>query len=184
MALSRVAARAVESGPDGENLAPGAWQRLEALPDPRSPPRCPANCSLPRVPVCVRLVTDSAVRDASRQGPAGSRRKAVITTGGAGGDDPVNRGSACAGAGEGGEAGGGGRGIGGGPGFPLPVAGDPPGPAISPRGQASGYGDDGGGRARGGVDAGEAVPGEQRGRHGGGAGRVRAVTSSTRPANR
>jgi predicted transposase YbfD/YdcC len=37
MALSRVAARAVESGPDGENLAPGAWQRLEELPDPRSP---------------------------------------------------------------------------------------------------------------------------------------------------
>ena len=37
MALSRVAARAVESGPDGESLAAGAWQRLEALPDPRSP---------------------------------------------------------------------------------------------------------------------------------------------------
>jgi predicted transposase YbfD/YdcC len=37
MALSRVAARVVESGPDGETLAPGAWQRLEALPDPRSP---------------------------------------------------------------------------------------------------------------------------------------------------
>ncbi len=37
VALSRVAARAVESGPDGENLAPSAWQRLEALPDPRSP---------------------------------------------------------------------------------------------------------------------------------------------------
>jgi hypothetical protein len=37
MALSRVAARAVESGPHGGNLAPGAWQRLEALPDPRSP---------------------------------------------------------------------------------------------------------------------------------------------------
>jgi DDE_Tnp_1-associated len=37
MALSRAAARAVESSPDGENLAPGAWQRLEALPDPRSP---------------------------------------------------------------------------------------------------------------------------------------------------
>jgi len=37
MALSRVAARAVESGPDGGNLAAGAWQRLEALPDPRSP---------------------------------------------------------------------------------------------------------------------------------------------------
>src|SRR5438552_16130070 len=37
MALSRVAARAVESGPDGGNLALGAWRRLEALPDPRSP---------------------------------------------------------------------------------------------------------------------------------------------------
>ena len=37
MALSRVAARAVESGPDGGNLVPGACQRLEALPDPRSP---------------------------------------------------------------------------------------------------------------------------------------------------
>jgi DDE_Tnp_1-associated len=37
VALSRVAARAVESGPDGKNLAPGAWQRLEALPNPRSP---------------------------------------------------------------------------------------------------------------------------------------------------
>src|SRR6266446_7733217 len=37
MALSRVAARAVESSPDGVNLAPGAWQRLEALPGPRSP---------------------------------------------------------------------------------------------------------------------------------------------------
>jgi len=36
VALSRVAARVVESGPDGENLAAGAWQRLEALPDPRS----------------------------------------------------------------------------------------------------------------------------------------------------
>jgi predicted transposase YbfD/YdcC len=37
VALSRVAARAVESGPNGENLAAGVWQRLEALPDPRSP---------------------------------------------------------------------------------------------------------------------------------------------------
>ena len=33
MALSRV----VESGPGGENMAAGTWQRLEALPDPRSP---------------------------------------------------------------------------------------------------------------------------------------------------
>jgi predicted transposase YbfD/YdcC len=34
VALSRVAARVVESGQD---LAAGTWQRLEALPDPRSP---------------------------------------------------------------------------------------------------------------------------------------------------
>src|SRR5690348_5192466 len=33
VALSRV----VESGLDGQDLAAGAWQRLEALPDPRSP---------------------------------------------------------------------------------------------------------------------------------------------------
>ena len=33
VALSRV----VESGPGGGALAAGAWQRLEALPDPRSP---------------------------------------------------------------------------------------------------------------------------------------------------
>src|SRR5437762_10458418 len=37
VALSRVGARVVESGPDGEDLAAGTWQRLEALPDPRSP---------------------------------------------------------------------------------------------------------------------------------------------------
>ena len=37
MALSRVGARMVESGPDGQELAAGAWQKLEELPDPRSP---------------------------------------------------------------------------------------------------------------------------------------------------
>ena len=36
LALSRVGARVVESGPGGVDLAAGAWQRLEALPDPRS----------------------------------------------------------------------------------------------------------------------------------------------------
>ena len=36
VALSRVGARVVESGPDGASLAAGTWQRLEALPDPRS----------------------------------------------------------------------------------------------------------------------------------------------------
>src|SRR5258708_7405668 len=37
LALSRVGARVVESSPDGDDLAAGAWHRLEALPDPRSP---------------------------------------------------------------------------------------------------------------------------------------------------
>src|SRR2546421_7269087 len=37
VALSRAGARVVESGPGGENLTAGACQRLEALPDPRSP---------------------------------------------------------------------------------------------------------------------------------------------------
>src|SRR5947209_12706526 len=37
LALSRLGARVVESGPDGDDLAAGAWQRLEALPEPRSP---------------------------------------------------------------------------------------------------------------------------------------------------
>ena len=36
LALSRVGARVVESGPNGQSLAAGTWQRLEALPDPRS----------------------------------------------------------------------------------------------------------------------------------------------------
>jgi hypothetical protein len=37
VALSRVGARVVESGPGGKHLAADAWQRLEALPGPRSP---------------------------------------------------------------------------------------------------------------------------------------------------
>jgi len=37
VALSRVGARVVESGPGGVGLPAGAWQRLDALPDPRSP---------------------------------------------------------------------------------------------------------------------------------------------------
>src|SRR5215831_19124692 len=37
VALSRVGARVVESSPGGQDLAASAWQRLEALPDPRSP---------------------------------------------------------------------------------------------------------------------------------------------------
>ena len=37
VALSGVGARVVESGRGGVDLAAGTWQRLEALPDPRSP---------------------------------------------------------------------------------------------------------------------------------------------------
>src|SRR5689334_1479462 len=37
VALPRAGARVVEAGPDGGDLAASAWQRLEALPDPRSP---------------------------------------------------------------------------------------------------------------------------------------------------
>jgi len=37
VALSRVGTRVVQSGPGGQDLAAGTWQRLEALPDPRSP---------------------------------------------------------------------------------------------------------------------------------------------------
>ncbi|MGH3125081.1 MAG: ISAs1 family transposase [Streptosporangiaceae bacterium] len=36
VALSRAGARVVESGPGGQDLVASAWQRLEALPDPRS----------------------------------------------------------------------------------------------------------------------------------------------------
>jgi predicted transposase YbfD/YdcC len=36
VALSRVGARVVESGPNGQRLAADTWQRLEGLPDPRS----------------------------------------------------------------------------------------------------------------------------------------------------
>ena len=44
--MSRVGARVAESGPGGQVLAAGAWQRLEALPDPRSPRGrvCPLAC--------------------------------------------------------------------------------------------------------------------------------------------
>ena len=35
--LSRAGPRVVESGPGGAPLAASTWQRLEALPDPRSP---------------------------------------------------------------------------------------------------------------------------------------------------
>jgi hypothetical protein len=36
VAILAAAARVVESGSGGQDLAAGTWQRLEALPDPRS----------------------------------------------------------------------------------------------------------------------------------------------------
>ena len=37
LALSRVGAGVVESGPGGQDMAADTWRRLETLPDPRSP---------------------------------------------------------------------------------------------------------------------------------------------------
>jgi hypothetical protein len=69
MALSRVAARAVESGPDGENLAPGAWQRLETLPDPRARGRLRVvRC---RLPLPARICAYASVPCARPGGLAG-----------------------------------------------------------------------------------------------------------------
>lgn len=64
VALSRVAARVVESdegvsdgGAAGTRLAPGAWERLEALPDPRSPQgRIYTLASLVAVALCAMTV--------------------------------------------------------------------------------------------------------------------------------
>jgi hypothetical protein len=61
VALSRV----VASGPGGEDLATGTWQRLEALPDPRSRQAAPAaptapgcTCSAPPNTASIRPGTD------------------------------------------------------------------------------------------------------------------------------
>jgi MmyB-like transcription regulator ligand binding domain len=66
VALSRVAARVVESGPDGGNLAGEAWRRLEALPDPRSPRGriYPLACLI-AVAVCAVAVDGKTSRGAS-----------------------------------------------------------------------------------------------------------------------
>src|ERR1019366_5369860 len=79
-------------------------------------------------------------------------------------------GRAPSGAGQGGEAGRGGCGVGGGPGVPLALAGGPEQVAVGPHGQGGGDGDDGVFLGGGGVDAGEAVPGELAGQGGGGPG--------------
>ena len=47
LALSRVGARVAESGPGGQDLAAGTWQRLDALPDPRSPQGADLPAGLP-----------------------------------------------------------------------------------------------------------------------------------------
>jgi hypothetical protein len=83
VALSRVGARVVESGPGGENLAADAWQRLEALPDPRSPQGqiYPLACL---VAIAVCAFTAAGERPAYRG-------RAVDQAGRAGGPGPAAR---------------------------------------------------------------------------------------------
>jgi hypothetical protein len=78
IALSRVAARVVESGPDGENLASGAWQRPAAGRRPAPPlgeaprprPAAGTRPGLPRVRNIRReLGTPARVAKPSRPGP-------------------------------------------------------------------------------------------------------------------
>src|SRR5215468_6692553 len=67
VALSRVGARVVESGPGGQDLAAGTWQRLEALPDPRSPRGriYPLACLI-AVAVCAFTAAGKWIRRASQ----------------------------------------------------------------------------------------------------------------------
>src|ERR1035437_3622957 len=94
-------------------------------------------------------------------------------------------GRAPSGAGQGGEAGRGGCGGGGGPGVPLALAGGPEQGAVGPHGQGGGDGDDGVFLGGGGVDAGDAVPGELAGQGGRRErlGRVHRVLAPVRPAS-
>ena len=79
VALSRVGARVVESGPGGQELAASAWQRLEALPDPRSPQGriYPLAC-LVAIAVCAFTAAgnDGSLRPVSGSGSASRRRHA------------------------------------------------------------------------------------------------------------
>jgi hypothetical protein len=72
MALSRVGARVVESGPGGQDLAADAWQKLEALPDPRSPRG--------RIYPLACLVAVALCAHAAAGAPAGRRRPACEDT--------------------------------------------------------------------------------------------------------
>src|SRR5204863_5004520 len=54
VALSRVGARVVESGPDGEDLAAGTWQRLEALPVAPPPGGGAPGCRIWQTHACSR----------------------------------------------------------------------------------------------------------------------------------
>src|SRR5260370_916235 len=77
LALSRVGARVVESGPGGQDLAAGAWQRLEALPDPRSP----RGRGLPLPPPRRRPARAAPARGGGARG-TGARRLGVAEQGG------------------------------------------------------------------------------------------------------
>ena len=76
MALSGVGARVVESGPDGQDLRAGTWQRLEALPDPRSPQGriYPLACLI-AVAVCAFTAAGTTGSPRSGSGSAGPASK-------------------------------------------------------------------------------------------------------------
>jgi hypothetical protein len=70
LAVSHVGARVVESGPGGQVLAAGAWQKLEALPDPRSPRgRVYPRACLVAIALCAFTAAGNAGRAAGMADP-------------------------------------------------------------------------------------------------------------------
>jgi hypothetical protein len=83
VALSGVGASVVESGPVGQNLAAGTWQRLDPLPDPLPDPRSPQGLIHPLA--CMIAVAVCAA------GTTGSPRSAVDQAGWPGRPGPAAR---------------------------------------------------------------------------------------------
>src|ERR1035441_5292525 len=76
VSLSRVGAGVVESGPGGQDLAAGTWQRLEALPDPRSPRGriYPLACLI-AIAVCAFTAAGNDRLTAAGKGPGGASQE-------------------------------------------------------------------------------------------------------------
>jgi hypothetical protein len=72
VALSRVGARVVESGPDGEDLAAGTWHCLEALPVAPPPGGCAGMSHLANA-----CVFPPPASESERSGWLGSSRRHV-----------------------------------------------------------------------------------------------------------